>query len=53
MHYTVCNVTIQTQKDTPAEVWVEQAESIERAKQAEARVIVRSNPTYNEQGKTK
>lgn len=41
------------QKDTPPEVRVEQAKSIERAKQTEARVIARSNPSYNEQGKTK
>lgn len=36
-----------------AKVRVEQAKSIEQAKQTEARVIARSNPRYNEQGKTK
>jgi predicted GIY-YIG superfamily endonuclease len=36
-----------------AKVRVEQAKSIEWARQAEARVIARSNPRYNKQGKTK
>ncbi|MDE2058243.1 MAG: hypothetical protein KGL31_02695 [candidate division NC10 bacterium] len=36
-----------------AKVRIEQAKSIERVKQTEARVIAHSNPRYNEQGKTK
>ncbi len=40
--------------DVPGtKVRVEQAKSIEQAKQTEARAIARSGPRYNEQGKAK